>query len=194
MRYTILAVMLACVCALCGALVARAGGSEQPSDTTTTSTTTTTTTSTADVDLKTTRAQQRAIDGYRRAVWHWQRVMGVRVLQSLRHPPGDPAARVATWRRIANYTWRVAQHPPHAAAWQCIHHYEGSWGDPYAPYYGGLQMDLGVQRTYGGYLLARKGTADRWTPLEQMWVAERAFRSGRGFYPWPNTARYCGLL
>jgi hypothetical protein len=27
-----------------------------------------------------------------------------------------------------------------------------------------------------------------------MWVAERAHRSGRGFYPWPNTARHCGLI
>jgi hypothetical protein len=27
-----------------------------------------------------------------------------------------------------------------------------------------------------------------------MWVAERAYRSGRGFYPWPNTARACGLI
>jgi hypothetical protein len=25
-------------------------------------------------------------------------------------------------------------------------------------------------------------------------VAERAYRSGRGFYPWPNTARACGLI
>jgi len=32
------------------------------------------------------------------------------------------------------------------------------------------------------------------SPLEQMWVAERAYRNGRGFYPWPNTARYCGLI
>ena len=59
---------------------------------------------------------------------------------------------------------------------------------------GGLQMDLGFQRTYGGGLLSRKGTANHWTPLEQMWAAERAHRSGRGFYPWPNTARYCGLI
>jgi len=27
-----------------------------------------------------------------------------------------------------------------------------------------------------------------------MWVAERAHRAGRGFTPWPNTARSCGLL
>jgi hypothetical protein len=27
-----------------------------------------------------------------------------------------------------------------------------------------------------------------------MWVAERAFKDGRGFYPWPLTARRCGLI
>jgi hypothetical protein len=26
-----------------------------------------------------------------------------------------------------------------------------------------------------------------------MWVAERAYRT-RGYWPWPNTARYCGLI
>jgi endonuclease YncB( thermonuclease family) len=39
-----------------------------------------------------------------------------------------------------------------------------------------------------------KGTADTWKPVDQIWVALRPYRSGRGFYPWPNTARYCGLL
>ena len=34
-----------------------------------------------------------------------------------------------------------------------------------------------------------RGWANRWTALEQMWVAERAHRSGRGYGPWPNTAR-----
>ena len=61
-------------------------------------------------------------------------------------------------------------------------------------YYGGLQMDIHFQRAYGPELLRRKGTANNWTAVEQMWVAERAHRSGRGFYPWPNTARYCGLI
>ena len=76
----------------------------------------------------------------------------------------------------------------------CIQRFEGAWNDPNAPYYGGLQMDMHFQRLYGGYLLRRKGTADRWSPLEQMWFAWRAHRSGRGFYPWPNTARACGLI
>jgi hypothetical protein len=55
-------------------------------------------------------------------------------------------------------------------------------------------MSLDFQRAYGPGLLARKGTADKWTPLEQMWAAERAYRSGLGFQPWPSTARSCGLL
>jgi hypothetical protein len=97
------------------------------------------------------------------------------------------------WRRVAKRTWVRAQNPPHEAAWRCIQRYEGPWTDQGSPYYGGLQMDLTFQRRYGAYLLRRKGTADRWTPLEQMWVAERAMRAGRGFYPWPNTARSCGL-
>lgn len=84
--------------------------------------------------------------------------------------------------------------PPHYNEWLCIHRYEGSWTDPNAPFYGGLQMDIGFQQTYGASLLKSKGTADNWTPLEQMWVAEKAYHSGRGFYPWPNTARYCGLI
>jgi len=54
-------------------------------------------------------------------------------------------------------------------------------------------MDYQFMRAYGADLLRRKGTADRWTPLEQMWVAERALRT-RGFTPWPNTARNCGLI
>ena len=87
-----------------------------------------------------------------------------------------------------------AGYPPHYQAWLCIHSYEGSWTDSGAPFWGGLQMDYDFQATYGAKLLQSKGTADHWTPLEQMWVAERAFGSGRGFYPWPNTARRCGLL
>ena len=61
-------------------------------------------------------------------------------------------------------------------------------------FYGGLQMSWRFMETYGGRLLRRKGPAHRWTALEQMWVGERALRAGRGFYPWPNSARNCGLI
>ena len=99
------------------------------------------------------------------------------------------------WRhRAVRARQQFVAGPVHRSAWMCIHRYEGSWRDDEAPYYGGLQMDIGFQAHYGGVLLRTKGTANNWTPLEQMWVAEHAFRTGRGFYPWPNTARYCGLI
>jgi hypothetical protein len=83
--------------------------------------------------------------------------------------------------------------PPHYAQWLCIHRHEGSWTDSGDPYWGGLQMDRAFMRAYAPAHLLRRGWADTWTPLEQMWVAERAHRT-RGFYPWPNTARFCGLI
>jgi hypothetical protein len=98
------------------------------------------------------------------------------------------------WARKAYWARRHGHRPPHLRAWLCIHGYEGSWHDPNAPYYGGLQMDLTFQRQYAPRLVRRKGTADHWTRYEQMWVAERAHSSGRGFFPWPSTARYCGLI
>jgi hypothetical protein len=106
----------------------------------------------------------------------------------------DGLKAVELWRKRAQAVRTVAQHPPHLREFLCIHRYEGAWTDSGAPFYGGLQMDLGFQAHYGGYLLRTKGTAEHWAPIEQVWVAEHAFRSGRGFYPWPNTARYCGLI
>lgn len=79
-------------------------------------------------------------------------------------------------------------------AFLCIHGGEGSWTDPNPPYWGGVQMDLQFMRTYGSWALARWGTADRWPPDVQIVVALTAYYSGRGFYPWPNTARACGLI
>jgi hypothetical protein len=89
-------------------------------------------------------------------------------------------------------TWQ----PP--ARWlaqaQCIHRHEGPWtANTGNGYFGGLQMDWPFQRTYGRQLLDAKGTADHWTPAEQIAVAIVAYESGRGFGPWPNTARACGL-
>ena len=116
------------------------------------------------------------------------------VLAAQRTAPDAVHARPTRFHQLAVKMHRRALNVPHRTAWLCIHRYEGSWNDPNPPYYGGLQMDLHFQRTYAPALLRLKGTADHWTPLEQMWAAERARRSGRGFYPWPNTARYCGLI
>lgn len=84
---------------------------------------------------------------------------------------------------------------PLVSAFLCIHRFEGGWAsDTGNGYYGGLQMDLHFMRTYGSDYLARWGTADGWPAWAQLDVAKRAYRAGRGFTPWPNTARSCGLL
>ncbi len=137
---------------------------------------------------------------FRAETWRWQRLMGVRRSPTLDSAAGsrDLSYRLRVrelWRRRAAAARRSALHPPHRRQWKCIHSYEGHWQARTGNgYYGGLQMDISFQRRYGSWLLHRKGTADNWSPLEQMWVAERAHRSGLGFFPWPNTARYCGLI
>lgn len=91
-----------------------------------------------------------------------------------------------------------AQRQSPTALWQaftCIHRHEGAWNaNTGNGYYGGLQMDSSFMRTYGGDYLTAWGTADNWPPAVQIAVAMRAYLSGRGFYPWPNTARMCGLI
>jgi hypothetical protein len=138
------------------------------------------------------------IEVHRKETWRWQRLMNRRPTPyaGTVHRVRSIAYRrwvLSLWRRRALTAKRRALNPPHRRQWLCIHGYEAPWTDPRPPYYGGLQMDREFQATYGADLLRRKGTADHWTPLEQMWVAERAYPT-RGFWPWPNTARYCGLL
>ena len=139
------------------------------------------------------------IRAYQATVEHLERVMLLRRGPLRQTASADAGLRaryelMLRWKQRAGARLRQFANPPYEAAWRCIHSYEGAWSDSGGPYYGGLQMDLGFQRAYGGYLLAVKGTADNWTPEEQMWTAVHAFRSGRGFYAWPNTARMCGLI
>jgi hypothetical protein len=137
---------------------------------------------------------------YRSVARYWRALMS-RPRPQLGHRarPFDTLLAKRRWQARRWYAKAVrarsaGQRPPHLAAWRCIHRWEGPWDDPNAPYYGGLQMDLAFQRTYAARLLRRRGTADHWRPLAQMWVAERALRAGRGFYPWPVAARRCGLI
>jgi len=76
----------------------------------------------------------------------------------------------------------------------CIHSFEGAWNDPNPPYWGGMQMDRSFYRTYGRIFEKEWGTPDHWPVSVQITVAITAYLSGRGFYPWPNTARYCHLI
>jgi len=128
--------------------------------------------------------------------------------------PLEPAAtarargrQLAHWRAVSRWLSarservRRAERPlsqriPHFEELTCIaeHESHGDWSISTGNgYYGGLQMDRAFQRTYAPRLYRAKGTADNWTREEQMRTAERAIRS-RGFSPWPNTARMCGVL
>jgi hypothetical protein len=53
-------------------------------------------------------------------------------------------------------------------------------------------MDMNFQSAYGKWLLKHQGTADNWTPLQQIWAGVRAWRE-RGFEPWGNSAHACGV-
>jgi hypothetical protein len=191
-------------------LAAPAALAEDPGTTTETSSTTTTTATTSTITTEaapdpwaetpqTRSLLARALD--RRAVARRWRALMRRPMPHVYASSVDFQSLLATrrwllqaWRRKAYWArWR-GHRPPHLRAWLCIHRYEGNWQDPNAPYYGGLQMDLAFQRRYALELVRRKGTANHWTRFEQMWVAERAHRAGRGFYAWPTTARYCGLI
>jgi hypothetical protein len=146
----------------------------------------------------------RKIAQHRTATWRLQRLMGRRPARTSYSAQASPKLAyqrwvLSVWQRRHARVRRQFQRPPRRAAWLCIHRHErdprmGWRTNTGNGYYGGLQMDIHFQRHYGLALLRRKGTADKWTPLEQIWVAERAYRAGRGFYPWPNTARYCGLI
>jgi hypothetical protein len=117
------------------------------------------------------------------------------------------SATLRLWqRRSAEAALAVALHgsreirQPSIPAWLaeaflCIHRYEGAWDSNTGNgYFGGLQMDVGFMRSYGPEYVQRWGTADNWPVWAQLQTAVRAHESGRGFTPWPNTARACGLL
>jgi len=132
------------------------------------------------------------------ATVRWQTVVRGRPPQrasshtSNANSPQEARDNARAWHRRAVAAWRRATHPPQRRAWYCIHHYEGSWSDPNAPYWGGLQMDYTFQSTYGAWLLKHEGTADHWAPLAQIWAGVRAWRV-RGFAPWSTTAHACGV-
>jgi len=117
----------------------------------------------------------------------------------------SPRKALLIWQsRAASATLAVARHAHRRTAdapvwlvnsFLCIHRFEGAWDTNTGNgYYGGLQMDWGFMRHYGTDFLARWGTADNWPAWAQLQASIRAYEHGRGFYPWPHTARACGLL
>jgi hypothetical protein len=75
----------------------------------------------------------------------------------------------------------------------CIHSHEASWYDHGWPYWGGLQMDRNFMKAYGRKFYYRWGTADHWPIWAQLQAGARGYHA-RGWNPWPNTARLCGLM
>jgi hypothetical protein len=69
----------------------------------------------------------------------------------------------------------------------CVHRHEGSWRDPDAPYYGGMQFALSTWKRAGG-----RGYPHHATVREQLyrsWVIWR--KNGGRWNEWPTYARYC---
>jgi hypothetical protein len=112
--------------------------------------------------------------------------------ERLRMQLSHQARMLGTYRLRARRPLRVRL--ARFTAWVCIHRHEAAWNDTGDPYWGGLQMDRGFMRAYGRDMITRHhgGLADTWTPSEQIVVAERAYHA-RGFSPWPQTARSCGV-
>ncbi len=143
------------------------------------------------------------IDRWREETWRWQRLMAKPRTHSAATERTSRSAAyrewvLRLWRQRAERARRQAQSPPRLRKWLCIFRHERHPGQGWRTntgngFYGGLQMNLPFQQRYGRWLLRRKGTANRWTPIEQIWVAERG-RRVQGWYAWPNTARYCGLI
>ena len=141
--------------------------------------------------------QGRTAESWARAAHGWQRTAAKR-------------SELATWLQL-RLTTRVREAQtlrravrrlaaqdtvltsPEERNFLCIHGGEGSWTDPNAPFWGGVQMDLGFQKTYGREFYDHYGTADHWPVSVQIAVAIKASWT-RGYHPWPNTARACGLL
>lgn len=148
---------------------------------------------------------------YRSATWKWQDKMDMTKTKSVFQASKIHSCKYATWvahrwlkratrLRVAYPEW-VRSHPlvtiaqSLVGAFLCIHRYEGAWNSNTGNgYYGGLQMDSAFQSKYGSDYIRQWGTADKWPVWAQINAAVRAYRSGRGFYPWPNTARACGLI
>jgi hypothetical protein len=92
------------------------------------------------------------------------------------------------------------------SAFTCIHGYEGAWNaETGNGYHGGVQMDDQFESQYGPDFVAAWGSAGHWPPWALLIASIRAHdgwpaapdpraRHARGFGPWPNTARACGLL
>jgi hypothetical protein len=107
----------------------------------------------------------------------------------------DANARGRTIRRLQHAQLRSSSHFfGWLAGADCVHRHESiRWEAATGNgYYGGMQADIGFQRAYAPDHLARWGTANNWPWWAQLEMAYRGWLF-RGWQPWPNTSRVCGL-
>jgi hypothetical protein len=109
------------------------------------------------------------------------------------HPkPGTPRSRAYVRRRFTRMVFNGLRSAGVYFPFLCIHSHEGPWTIHNPPYDGGLQMDSGFQASYGPEYLRTWGSAGSWPIWAQLNAGFRAYRV-RGYSPWPNTSRICGL-
>lgn len=130
--------------------------------------------------------------------WRYQAALG-----NCCRPYGRAAERTDSfdYRRWLLVFWRGRERhagarwhdSPVRSALLCIHGGEGAWtANTGNGYFGGLQMDVDFMFAYGAEYLQAYGTADHWSPLEQLTAGARAVRV-RGYGPWPLTRIPCGV-
>ena len=100
------------------------------------------------------------------------------------------------WQRQHRRAISLERHYPWTQAWyqaaMCVHQGEGAWNSNTGNgFYGGMQFDYTTWLSNGGGRFAEY--AHLASPLEQLTVTWWTWQR-RGWYPWPNTARACGLL
>jgi hypothetical protein len=138
--------------------------------------------------------EQRAHHGATALLWLEAHPVAARRSPRL---PGDRAALARRHRRsTGGHYWllmNALKRSGFFAGAVCVHSKEGPWNDPDSPHWGGMQMDYSFQSSHGPAYLRRWGTADNWPVWAQLHASYDAWTT-RGWHPWPNTARACGLL
>lgn len=145
----------------------------------------------------------------------WQKAEMMRVKQRLAHMKGSASPhwphshcagrchRLVTryrqgriWAQDAYDQWLKRNHPPlrQVSDWICLHEHEGAWNAT-GFYEGGLQMDRTFSHSYGEDMYVKYSGQGpyAWSIYDQITVAQRAYDSGRGYGPWPNTRIMCGI-
>lgn len=138
------------------------------------------------------------IEGKPIGFWHARTVINRREANQQRR---NSEARGRTIRRLQSVVHgRLAYPTGHwlDGAFLCIHRFErgaAGWQTLTGNgFHGGLQMDSSFQRTYGPEWARRAfgESAHLWPASVQISAAIQAWTS-RGFGPWPNTRKSCGL-